>query len=88
MQHARWPGLKASLTGRFIGSSKWSYRSPNMRYKYTYLTYDPTYNYPRTSKYSTITYFCVGSYDKPSMQGPSRTLIKYGLYKNVGFKHG
>ena len=27
------------------GQYKWSYKSPNLGYKYTYLTYDPTYNY-------------------------------------------
>ena len=33
-----------------MGSYKWSYKSPNMGYNYSYLTYYPTYNYPGTSK--------------------------------------
>ena len=27
-----------------------SYKSPNMGYNYSYLTYNPTYNYPKTLK--------------------------------------
>ena len=34
------------LTWRFMGSYKWGYKSPNMGYKYSYPTYNPTYNYP------------------------------------------
>ena len=30
----------------FRGSYKWGYKSPNMGYNYSYLTYNPTYNYP------------------------------------------
>ena len=33
-----------------MGSDKYSYKFPNMGYNYSYLTYNPTYNYPRTSK--------------------------------------
>ena len=29
-----------------MGSYKWAYKSPNMGYKYSYPTYNPTYNYP------------------------------------------
>ena len=38
-------------TWRFMGSSTWGYKSPIKGYKYSYLTYNPTYNYPSTSKY-------------------------------------
>ena len=31
---------------RFMGSYKWGYKSPNMGYKYSYPTYNPTYKYP------------------------------------------
>ena len=48
-----WPGFAISgsicqgvLTWRFMGSYKWGYKSPNMSYKYTYPTYNSTYNYP------------------------------------------
>ena len=34
----------------FRGSYKWGYKSPNIGYMYSYPTYIPTYNYPRTSK--------------------------------------
>ena len=33
-------------TWRFMGSYKWSYKSPNMAYNYSYPTYNPTYKYP------------------------------------------
>ena len=33
-------------TWRFMGSYKWSYKSPNMSYNYSCLTYNPTYNCP------------------------------------------
>ena len=33
-------------TWRFMGSCKWSYKSPTMGYNYSYPTYNPTYNYP------------------------------------------
>ena len=29
-----------------MGNDKWSYKSPNMGYKYGDLTYNLTYNYP------------------------------------------
>ena len=29
-----------------MGSYKWDYKSPNMGHNYSYLTYNPTYNYP------------------------------------------
>ena len=31
-------------TWRFMGSYMWGYESPNMDYKYSYPTYDPSYN--------------------------------------------
>ena len=31
-----------------MGSYKRGYKSPNMGYKYSYLTYNPTHNYPGT----------------------------------------
>ena len=34
------------LAWRFMGSYKWVYKSPNMGYKYSYPTYNPTYYYP------------------------------------------
>ena len=34
-----------------MGSNNWGSKSPNQDYKYTYLTYNPTYNYPSTPKY-------------------------------------
>ena len=34
------------LAWRFMGSSKWGYKSPNMGYKYRYTTYNPAYHYP------------------------------------------
>ena len=34
-------------TWRFMGSYKWGYKSPNMGYKYSYPTYNPTYSYPK-----------------------------------------
>ena len=44
------PGLyvAASHTWRFMGSYKQGYKSPppDMGYKYSYPTYNPTYNYP------------------------------------------
>ena len=33
-----------------MGSYKWSYKSPKLGYNYSYPTYNPTYNYPGTSK--------------------------------------
>ena len=33
-------------TWRFMGGHKWGYKSPNMGYKYSYPTHNPTYNYP------------------------------------------
>ena len=33
-------------TWRFMGSYKWSYKSPNMGYNYSFRTYNPTYSYP------------------------------------------
>ena len=33
-------------TWRFMGSYKGSYKSLNMGYNYSYLTYNPTCNYP------------------------------------------
>ena len=37
-----------SSAWRFTASYKWGYASPDMRYSYSYsyVTYDPTYNYP------------------------------------------
>ena len=32
----------------FMGSYKWSYKSPNIGYNYSYPTSKPTYNYPFT----------------------------------------
>ena len=37
-------------TWRFMVSYKRSYKSPNIGYKYSYPTYNPTYNSPSTSK--------------------------------------
>ena len=37
---------KIMITWRFMGSYKWSYKSPNMGSKYSYPTYKSTYNYP------------------------------------------
>ena len=34
-----------------MGSSTWSFKSRSRDYSYSYPTYSPTYNYPRTSKY-------------------------------------
>ena len=31
------------LTWRFMGGYKYGYKSPNMGYNYSYLTYNPTY---------------------------------------------
>ena len=39
-------GFGFGVTWRFMGSYKWSYKSPNMGYNYRYLTYTSTYNYP------------------------------------------
>ena len=36
----------------FRGSYKWSCKSPNIGYNYSYPTYNPTYNYPWFSKCS------------------------------------
>ena len=36
-----------------MGSYKWGYKSPIMGYKYSYPTYDPTYNYPKPYNYPT-----------------------------------
>ena len=33
-------------TWRFMGSYKWAHKSPNIGYTYSFLTYNPTYNYP------------------------------------------
>ena len=33
-----------------MGSYTWGYKSPNMAYEYSFPTYNPTYNYPWTSK--------------------------------------
>ena len=33
-------------TCRFMGSYKWSYKSLDLGYAYSYPTYNPTYNYP------------------------------------------
>ena len=33
-----------------MGSYKWAYKALNMGCKYRYPTYNPTYNYPCTSK--------------------------------------
>ena len=38
--------LYGTLTWRFMGSYKWSYKSPNTRYNYSCRAYNPTYNYP------------------------------------------
>ena len=40
--------LKGLGYSRIIGrgSNKWGYKSANMGYKYSYPTYNPTYNYP------------------------------------------
>ena len=40
-------GYRATgLTWSFMGSCKWSYKSPNMDCNYSYATYNSTYNYP------------------------------------------
>ena len=36
----------SGATWRFMGGYQWSYKSSNMGYKYSYPTYNPTYNYP------------------------------------------
>ena len=33
-------------TWRFMGSYKWGYKPPNKGFRYSYLTYNRTYNYP------------------------------------------
>ena len=38
--------LRTETTWRFMGTYKWGYKSPNVGYKYSYPTYNPTYNYP------------------------------------------
>ena len=38
--------LIVTLTWRFMGTYKWGCKSPNTGYKYSYPTYNPTYNYP------------------------------------------
>ena len=38
--------LQCSSTWRFMGSYKWSYKSPDISYNYSYPAYDLTYNYP------------------------------------------
>ena len=41
--------LKYKLVAwRFMGSSEWSYKSPNIAYNDSYRTYNPTHNYPCT----------------------------------------
>ena len=37
---------KPTYSWRFMGSSKWSYKSRDMGYNYGYPTYNPTYDYP------------------------------------------
>ena len=39
-------GFHSTSAWRFMGSYKWDCKSPNTGYKYSYLTYSPTYNYP------------------------------------------
>ena len=34
------------LGGSWVRSYKWSYKSLNMGYDYSYPNYEPTYNYP------------------------------------------
>ena len=38
--------VQVGSTWRFMGSNKWGYKSPDMGYKYSYPTYNLTYNYP------------------------------------------
>ena len=40
------PGTFTTALHWFMGSYKWGYKSPNMGYKYSYPTCNPTYNYP------------------------------------------
>ena len=35
-----------AITWRFMGSYKWSYKSPKIAYNKSYSTFNPTYNYP------------------------------------------
>ena len=44
--HGDGRGTCSGLTRRFMGSYKWSYKSPNMGYKYSCPTYNPTQNKP------------------------------------------
>ena len=52
-KHPSTPTSFFSCTWRFMGSYKWSDKSPNLGYNYSYPTHNPTYNYPGTSKYRT-----------------------------------
>ena len=44
-RHCLWR-LLVYGTWRFTGSYKWGYKGLKKGYKYSYLTYNPTYNYP------------------------------------------
>ena len=64
---------------RFMGSYKWSYKSLNIGYSHSYPTYNPTYNYPWTSKWGKGTQW--GRFFVDSFLGLQAFYIFFWVYK-------